>query len=306
MDNSRVFRQFMVLSCQNSRYTGCMKPYMESLDRFDGQTFKFFHRHLTAFPFDWHYHREYELTLTLNSFGQRFVGDHRGSYSPFDLVLVGPNVPHSWHAGRTASDDPLHEALVFWFSQESLDQLMTAFPAFENIHPLLADARHGVLFTPDVAQEYRPIAEALRNASETQQVALLIEALDLLQNNLDTAQTLSNTPFGDSSSTAAERTKLDQIVALLTDFNANHSVTDIADMVHMSPRTLSRFFMKRMGHSLIEYQIEARLNFVVGQLLTSDEPIYAAAEKAGYHNLSHFNRQFRQKFGQSPRELLNK
>ena len=47
-------------------------------------------------PFQWHHHPEFELTLTLNSRGQRFIGDHIGDYDDGDLVLVGPNLPHTW------------------------------------------------------------------------------------------------------------------------------------------------------------------------------------------------------------------
>ncbi len=281
-----------------------MKPYIESLDKFDGGTFKFFHRRLLDFPFDWHYHREYELTLTMNSHGRRFVGDSREAYAPFDLVLIGPNVPHSWHAHRTASDDPLHEAFVFWFTEETLSTLMSAFPTFDIYRPLLDAARHGILFDQATAECYHDLAQALVTAPEPQQFALLIEALNLLSGGMDGARTLSQAAFGDTSTTMTERTRLDRVIALLNDFESNLTVDQIAEQLNMSPRTLSRFFRKRTGKSLIDFQIEARLNFAVGHLMTSDDPIYIAAEKAGYQNLSHFNRQFRAKFGVTPKEMI--
>ncbi|WP_212744130.1 hypothetical protein [Ramlibacter sp. 2FC] len=61
-----------------------------------------FDRQLPDFPFNWHYHPEFELTLTLNSEGMRFVGDHIESYGDGDLVLVGPNLPHAWPRARSA------------------------------------------------------------------------------------------------------------------------------------------------------------------------------------------------------------
>lgn len=281
-----------------------MKPYIENLHRYDGETFKFFHRRLKAFPFDWHYHREYELTLTLNSEGRRVVGDNHASYTPFDLVLLGPNVPHSWHGERTVSDDPYHEAFVFWFTQETLSKLIDGFATFQPYQALLEKSRHGVSFDEETARKYHRIAKALSKASEPQQFALLIEVLNLLTENLGAASSLSNSAYGDSAKAGTERTRLDEIIALLHDFEGNHSVDAIAAHVNMSPRTLRRFFTKRIGKSLIDYQIQARLNFAVGHMMTSDDPIYVAAELAGYQNLSHFNRQFKSFFGKTPREFL--
>ena len=58
-----------------------MRPLLEKLTVPDGQSWAFLNRRLDdEIPFQWHCHREYELTLTLNSRGQRFVGDHVGPY----------------------------------------------------------------------------------------------------------------------------------------------------------------------------------------------------------------------------------
>lgn len=54
-----------------------------------------FDRHLSEFPFNWHHPPEFQLTLTVNSRGMRFVGDHVGQYEDGDLVLVAPNLPQA-------------------------------------------------------------------------------------------------------------------------------------------------------------------------------------------------------------------
>ena len=61
-----------------------MKPYLEHLTTDDGASWATLNRRLEdGIPFQWHHHPEFELTLTLNSRGQRFIGDHIG-----------------WHAAR--------------------------------------------------------------------------------------------------------------------------------------------------------------------------------------------------------------
>jgi hypothetical protein len=46
-----------------------MKPIFEKVTVPAGASWTLFHRRLPSFPFEWHYHPEYELTFTLNSLG---------------------------------------------------------------------------------------------------------------------------------------------------------------------------------------------------------------------------------------------
>ena len=66
-----------------------MKPLLEKVRPADGASWAWLDRRLDdELPFQWHHHPEFELTLTLNSVGQRFIGDHIGEYGDGDLVLV--------------------------------------------------------------------------------------------------------------------------------------------------------------------------------------------------------------------------
>ncbi len=75
-------------------------------------------------PFQWHHHPEYELALTLNSRGYRFVG----AYDDGDLVLVGLDLPHTW--ASTDSPDPggPHVAQIIWFPPDWTEGPLGALP----------------------------------------------------------------------------------------------------------------------------------------------------------------------------------
>jgi hypothetical protein len=63
-----------------------MKCQFEHVTFAKGCSIRVYHRQVPSIPFEWHHHPEYELTLTLNSRGWRFVGDHIGQYEPQDYT----------------------------------------------------------------------------------------------------------------------------------------------------------------------------------------------------------------------------
>ncbi len=65
-------------------------------------------------PFIWHYHPEFELTLTRRARGMRYVGGDVAPFGELDLMLVGPNQAHTWQAPRRA-DGALHQVEVIFF-----------------------------------------------------------------------------------------------------------------------------------------------------------------------------------------------
>ena len=105
-----------------------MKPFFEKVLIDQGSSWTVFHRRLESFPFEWHYHPEFELTMTLNSLGQRYIGDHIGSYGHEDLILLGPNLPHTWCSREKIEPGRPHEAIVLWFSRDLVHHFIERWP----------------------------------------------------------------------------------------------------------------------------------------------------------------------------------
>ena len=66
-----------------------------------------------------------------------------------------------------------------------------------------------------------------------------------------------------------------------------------------------RWFKQMTGGSFISYVNDRRLTSAAERLRRSDDKIVTIAEDAGFENLSNFNRQFKARYGMTPREYRN-
>ena len=80
------------------------------------------------------------------------------------------------------------------------------------------------------------------------------------------------------------------------------TIADISQETGLSQSQFMKYFKKTMGTSFIEYLNEYRLTMASRLLLSSDSSILAIAGEVGFENLSYFNRTFKKRFGQTPRE----
>ena len=68
--------------------------------------FTIFSRTKTQFDFPIHFHEEFELNFIKNAKGaKRVVGDHVEEIGEYELVLLGPNLQHSWFTHKCTSTE---------------------------------------------------------------------------------------------------------------------------------------------------------------------------------------------------------
>lgn len=277
-----------------------MKPVYEKIQYPEGASWRFYLRELESLPFEWHYHPEYELTLTLNSRGERYIGDHIASYDAGDLVMLGPNLPHSWASNECPDPDKPHQVYVLWFSQAWVDQLSTAFPEFSDLHAFLDQSRRGIHWSKDVSQALQPLLLKLPRASHRQRFTLLLTILDTLQATEPTP--LASTRFHSLDTQGAEQR---QLSALLDSIHQHYAddlkLETLAAQHHMSQSTLNRFFRRQMNQSVHQYLTQVRLSHACAYLIQGDTPINLVAELSGFRNLANFNRLFRRHKQMTPR-----
>ena len=79
------------------------------------------------------------------------------------------------------------------------------------------------------------------------------------------------------------------------------TVKQMADLTHMSVSTFFAFFQERMGCSPMEYVKRMRLNEAATLFSSTDSLLKEVADRTGFANPFHLSREFKRRFGLSPR-----
>ena len=80
------------------------------------------------------------------------------------------------------------------------------------------------------------------------------------------------------------------------------TIETMAQELGLSQSHFMKFFKNTMGTTFIDYLNEYRLTMASRLLISSDSSILDIAAEVGFDNLSYFNRSFKKRFQQTPRE----
>lgn len=79
-----------------------------------------------------------------------------------------------------------------------------------------------------------------------------------------------------------------------------HTLTDLALVAHVSPRSLTRVFSAAIGLTPLQYQQKLRLRMAQDLLTETDMPVEAIAARCGFRDGRHFRRLYSASFGRPP------
>jgi AraC-like DNA-binding protein len=249
------------------------------------------------FDYPFHFHSEFEINLVMGITGQRIVGDNTEDFDKLDLVLIAPNIPHSWKSESTESN----HVITIQFDQKLLNFPLLKKRMFNPIKLLLENAGRGIQFYGDSAVH---ISNKMIAMCSSYGFNATLDFFSLLY-DLATApeQKLIASCAFDSNSVI--RDSKSRRVAIICDYiNRNYmnqlKVSDIAKIVNMSDSALSHFFKSRTNRSLIDYINDIRIGNATKLLLETTHSINEICYMCGFNNISNFNRIFRSSKGITP------
>ncbi|RYZ00337.1 MAG: AraC family transcriptional regulator [Chitinophagaceae bacterium] len=274
-----------------------MKAAFEDVESRRGDaSFVAYHLQVPAFPFKWHYHPEYELTLISRGAGRRLVGDNEAAFAAGDLVLLGPGLPHTWASGRSSRAGA--RAVVIQFDERFAASFLQ-WPESAKLATMLTASVRGLHFP---ARKVRPVAaaiEALPTLQGIERTLALVRILDLLA--AQKPQPLASPYFTTAKGRETER-RINKVCGHIHRHAAEPlTLATAAALIHLSPSAFCRFFKRVTGKTFSDYVNDVRIGHACSLLSGTDGSVAEAAFASGFESLTYFNRVFARKKGLSPR-----
>lgn len=263
-------------------------------------SFLVYYRVKDDFNFPLHFHPEYELNFIHKGSGvRRVIGDHIGEISDYELVLVGPNLPHCWEIHKCTSKE-IHEITIH-IHKDLLDEKLLSRRVFKSIRDMLNRSLHGISFSEKTIQEVMP---RLMELPKTSGIDYFLEFVSILHDlSISRNQKLLSTTFSnfDNYENSDKIKKVHEFVQ--DNFQRKISLDEISELVNMTAVSFNRFIKKRTGRTFISYVNNMRISYASRLLLETDLSVGEIAYKCGFNNLANFNRMFKKIKNNTPSEF---
>ena len=278
------------------------KAFTEICKLSEKDCFYIVERHKSEFTYPLHRHKEFELNFIEHGAGvRRIVGDSVEEIGEYDMVLVGSaELEHVWEQGSCESKD-IRE-ITIQFSHNLFEGEMLSKNQFASIKKMLSLAENGLAFPMETIMRVYFILDSL--SSENERFIQLLKTLYILYElSVSDYRVLASSSYAKTGRSEESR-RVQKVKEYINEHYAEQlRLTDMAEIVGMSPVAFSRFFRQRTGRTLSEYIVDIRLGFAARMLVDSSKNISEICYECGFNNLSNFNRTFKAKRRYTPREF---
>lgn len=289
----------MIKHDRDTAMSNIKKPILEKIEPVFGSSFTI--RHFTEVecnkPF-WHFHPEYEIVYVSNGSGKRHIGDHISYFEEGDLIFMGPNLPHF---GFTEEVHEQHLEIVVQMREDFLGPEFMQKPEMKIIHRVFERAKLGLSFHGATKREAGRRLERMLHLSGFERLQELLAILHLLATSPE-YELLNASGFALEVS-SQDHDRMEAVYELVErNFHRHIPLEEVAEEVSMTVPAFCRYFKKLTRKTFTQFVNEFRIAHACRLLSDEHLNISSVSLDSGFNNLSHFNKQFKQITGSSPRD----
>jgi AraC-like DNA-binding protein/quercetin dioxygenase-like cupin family protein len=277
-----------------------MKAVLEKIEPVFGNSFtirRFDHAPDCNKP-SWHFHPEYEIVYISNGRGKRHIGDHISYFEGGDLIFLGPNLPHFGFAEELFED---HVEIVVQMKEDFLGEAFLHKPELAAIRQMFHLSRQGISFQGEIRRQVGMRLERMMGMGHFERLLELLSILQLMAQN-EAYEVLNATGFAVEVNAQDEKRMQAVYEYVEENFQEEARLDEAARRTNMTVPAFCRYFKKLTRKTFSQFVNEYRIAHACRLLGEDKLSIAGVSFECGFNNLSHFNRQFRQITGLSPRD----
>jgi len=244
----------------------------------------------------WHAHSEFQLFVVLEGTGTRFIGDNIKAFRPGELTFTGPHLPHLWR-----SDEAYFEktnclyisGVVIYFNEQFLGDHIMEKEEMAVVKKLFTKSMRGLEFYGPKKLQVIKMMQELVNMQGISSVMQLLSILDILSVTKEyhyiSGKLYENT--FDEHETHRINTVYEYV---LKNFRQKILLLELAELLHMTPTSFSRYFTMKNNKPFSKFVTEIRIKHACKLLIETDDSISRICYECGFNTLSNFNKQFKE------------
>jgi AraC-like DNA-binding protein len=248
-----------------------------------------------------HQHDEIQISYIEKGNGTLLVGNSFTNYYTGNVFVIGSNVPHAFKSDTSKNETS--KMLTLFFTKESFGTSFFKLEEFEEIESFFVNSLHGFQVTSQLT-EIKEIFNKLKKATKLERFIILIALLKLLSES--DINLLSNYTYAKKLSDSEGKRMRKVFDYTLKNADQKISLDEIASVANMTKNAFCKFFKKRTNKTYINYLTELRIENACKILKSNkDMAIVDVAFKAGFYNISNFNRRFKELKKMTPLTFRN-
>ena len=238
-----------------------------------------------------HQHPEIQIMLIESGEGTLIAGDYVGRFKPGEVYVIGSGQPHVFRCDQSYYKQKLGaRSTSLYFNEKYFGKELWSANEMNAVREFAEASRQGIQFPPETADS---LAVTVHQISSQEGLLRLISFFILL-NLLTTSAGRKKLALLPGRLHENEEGRMNSIL----EFTFHESqrkiyLTEVAQIANLSVEAFCRYFKLHTRKTYINFLNEVRVSHACEQLIRHDLSVEQICFKAGFSNVSNFNRIFK-------------
>lgn len=247
--------------------------------------------------YDWHFHKEIEMTYLKTSCKEVFANNKQYKLSPGDIILISGQIPH-----KTVSYNKAEFVLLqFCLKRKEADE-MFPFTSF-----FVKQAQDGVVIIKNGTKLNELVKSIMiKIEDEFQKKDFCFDKFIDAYISQIVACLYREKILSDNEKLFAKTTSVKKITPVIRYINENFSeeikLSKLSELICVDKTHLCRMFKALTKSTLSEYINYVRILHAEQLLLNTDKLVLEICEETGFSSVSYFAKVFKEKNGITPKK----